>query len=193
MHAIIAAEVAEKREETEMETFIIGGLAPNAASDHVGKSQLHYYQEDQDGTLKVKFAEFARQHMDLSQASKWRGYATHLVADHVWLSTIYNHWLHHRVTSDPSQYDAFYRDFMKLNQPLLTEFGKAPSDFEWLKNPPNVQFSNIPQAQLTELLLQTSKDAFSDASSDLEVLTWKGVVDYINVSVEQSLAYLRGL
>ncbi|NGP45256.1 hypothetical protein G4V62_09930 [Bacillaceae bacterium SIJ1] len=194
MHAIVALEVARRRKETDLSTFFAGALAPSAASTLREKEALHFYdRHGGEDTKFISFSSFAKRYMDISRHPELKGYATHLVTDHIWLTHLYHPWLRNQTSKISELTDMYHRDFTRLNQPLLHHFALSESLNDVLKQPILTIFSHIDELQMQLTYQRLEEDLHREDDTQLEVLSWEGMLDYIHVSIEQSIAYLQGL
>ena len=84
MHAIIAYKVAEVLNIKDQTSFIIGGIAADAAIKN--KEASHFYRgELQNFTRKISYEEFYERYQNEASKSYLNGYYVHLIADDIWL------------------------------------------------------------------------------------------------------------
>src|SRR5699024_4337998 len=113
MHYIVAKQVAKQINPTNLEQFLLGGIAPDAVST---KDDSHFFEGDHaDFTRTIAYETFYDAYKHLKQKDYMLGYYVHLVTDELWLSGFYLPWLRNRIENDPITYNRYHMDFALLN------------------------------------------------------------------------------
>lgn len=193
MHLIIADQVSKKLSIENKQTFLIGGIAPDAALTRESKTESHFLEGSLEaGTRRVNYNRFVEKYRSVIQSDYTLGYLTHLIADDVWMKEVYfKNDFKNRVDADPGLLKRWHNDFRKLNGQLIEWFGCENLENE-LKNVP------IPKNRIIEIgseNLQNFKEeaikdfAYTedDLKEELEVYTLKQILDYIDAAVKETI------
>lgn len=193
MHLIIADQVSKKLSIENKQTFLIGGIAPDAVLTRESKMESHFFEGSlENGTRQVNYNRFAEKYRSVIQSEYALGYLTHLISDDVWMKEVYfKNNFKNRVDADPSLLDRWHNDFRKLNGKLIEWFECRNLENE-LKN------VSIPKNNIIEIepknLQKFKEEAImdfayteADLKEELEVYTLKQVLNYIDAAVKETI------
>ncbi|MGM8214652.1 zinc dependent phospholipase C family protein [Bacillaceae bacterium W0354] len=195
MHLIIANKVAEHLSINDRTSFLIGGIAPDAASP---KSLSHYFSGDaEDYTRCIDFNKFLSNYRSQKDKSYILGYYTHLIADDIWLTGFYLPWLKNRIEASKDVYQQYHHDFHLLNGKLLEHYQfkkKLMRDLNQVSAIPDLKEVKAKEVEafIPYVLgdMEYSKDELYDP---LKVFTFEQIVGYIETSVERGLYNLNSI
>ncbi|WKA53132.1 hypothetical protein [Planococcus shixiaomingii] len=193
MHLIIADQVSKQLAIDNKQTFLLGGIAPDAAFSRERKTASHFYEGSlEDGTRSVSYHQFIAKYPVDIQRDYGLGYLTHLVSDDVWMKEIYfKNDFKPRIDADPGLLERWHSDFRKLNGMLVDCFDcgnlrQELLDSEFVKN-------DITEIQMADLQLfkeETLKDFESKQEislQELQVYTLQQILDYIDFSTSEAI------
>lgn len=87
MHVIIANKIADNLSIKDKTSFLIGGIAADAASQ---KDSSHFFKGDvKDYSRYIDYNEFVHKYGLNKNSDYILGYYTHLIADDIWLKGFY--------------------------------------------------------------------------------------------------------
>ncbi len=193
MHLIIADQVSKKLSIENKQTFLLGGIAPDAALTRENKTESHFLEGSlENGTRRVNYNRFTEKYLSVIQSDYELGYLTHLISDDVWMKEVYfKNNFKNRVDADPGLLDRWHNDFRKLNGQLIEWFGCGNLENE-LKNVP-IPKNNIIEIE-SENLQKFKEEAIldfayteDDLKEELEVYTLKQVLDYIDLAIKETI------
>ncbi|WP_346728938.1 zinc dependent phospholipase C family protein [Lederbergia citrea] len=193
MHLIIVNEIATKLSINDRNSFLLGGIAPDAVTS---KDFSHFFRGDhQDFSRYIDYEKFLKKYSSYKQISYILGYYTHLIADDLWLKGFFVPWLKNRIENDKNMVSLYHNDFRLLNGKLLEyygvnlepmkELGKSGSiiDLE------EVKIKDV--KDLLPLLFQDMNYSNNALEQKLNVFTFDQIIGYIETSVEKSLFHIK--
>ncbi|MWC30806.1 zinc dependent phospholipase C family protein [Paenibacillus sp. MMS18-CY102] len=193
MHLLIANKIAECLSIEDKTAFLLGGIAPDAASS---KDLSHFFQgELQDYSRSIDYKGFLDKYHSQAESLYILGYYTHLIADDLWLKGFYVPWLKNRMEVDKEVAGLYHNDFRLLNGKLLEYYGirdelkrslggrAAIFDLEEVSSADVAQF--IPYALAD---MEYDKDALDEK---LNVFTFNQIVGYIETSVDKGIRNMK--
>lgn len=193
MHLIIADQVLKRLQYKGVPEFLLGSIAPDAATSRVQKDISHFQSGNlEDGTRFVNYEHFIGKYPRDIQSTFGLGYLTHLISDDVWLKQIYfKNDLKNRVDADPNLLEKWHNDFRKLNGRLIEKFHcfdlkEALAD----SNLPKNSFDEIEMKDLQHFKEETIDDFTykqEDLLKELEVYSWQEILDYVDAATDEAV------
>lgn len=191
MHAIIANKIAERCHILDRNSFVLGGLAPDAVSP---KDLSHYYEGSiDDYTRRINSENFLHKYREMYQPYIL-GYYTHLLADQLWLSGFYFPWLKKWMESDPSIHALYHEDFRMLNTWLIDYYGVRNQLFDVLESGGRIEDLEEVSAEEVIAFLPSALEDLSerrDKKQELHVFSFEQIIGYIETSVDQGVQAIQ--
>ncbi|MBA2173723.1 hydrolase [Halobacillus locisalis] len=185
MHLIIAYKIAERCKITDRDSFVLGGLAPDAVSP---KDLSHYYEGHiRDNSRRINGRGFLHKYSSMYQPYIL-GYYTHLVADQLWLSGFYFPWLKKRMESDPSIHTLYHEDFRMLNPWLIDYYDIRDVLVEVLESEGRIEdLEEVASGDVIDFLPAALEDLRqqSGGKKRLDVFSFEQIIGYIETSVDK--------
>ncbi|WP_042473397.1 zinc dependent phospholipase C family protein [Bacillus ndiopicus] len=193
MHLIIANQIAERLNITDKASFLVGGIAPDAAS---AKEQSHYFiGKEQDYTRSVDYMGFLQKYDAQKDHSYILGYFTHLIADDLWLKGFYLAWLRNRMANNSNVLALYHQDFRLLNGKLLDYYGLKPTLQSILHDKPSIiNLQEVTEQEVMQFLSYVQEDMIYDEEvlqEELQVFTLQQIIGYIETAVDKGLNSMR--
>ena len=195
MHLVIANKIAESLLIEDRTSFLIGGIAADAASN---KDLSHFFRgEVQDYSRSVDYKEFLNKYNSLVENPYILGYFTHLIADDIWLKGFYLPWLRNRMEENEEILNLYHNDFRLLNGKLLEFYGFTDELRKTLSNFPAIlDLEEVKSADVEKFVpyvlgdMEYEKEVINDK---LDVFTFNQIIGYIETSVELGLLNIKPL
>lgn len=193
MHLIIADQVGKYIQIEDKQSFLLGGIAPDAAFSRDLKNASHFYEGSiEDGTRLANYNRFVAAYFSSAPCSYKLGYLTHLIADDVWLQHIYfKNDFKARIEKDPGFLEKWHADFKVLNGQLIEWF-----DCHELKNAlskANPYDNTIKEIQINNLQLfidETLTDftySQNSLTQELQVYSLEQIITYIDIAARKAV------
>lgn len=195
MHLIITNQIAEQLSIKDKPTFLLGGIAPDAASP---KDLSHFFVGNHsDYTRNIDFEKFIDKYSSHKHSNYILGYYTHLIADDIWLKGFFIPWLKNRLENDKDVFDRYHNDFRLLNGKLL-DYYKVTNNFNQVitKEVEIVELQEVTEKDIEKFLPEVFEDMNYEQSSikeQLSVFTFEQIVGYIETSVDKGAMYIKHL
>ncbi|MDH6365685.1 hypothetical protein M2139_002695 [Enterococcus sp. PF1-24] len=177
MHYAIGTALAEKLNFGK--DFILGSIAPDVnKNSHTAKELTHFMVKRKDGEHDIFPEKFREKYLSHLSEAFYLGYYLHLLADEIWLKTIYKKYIIPvPSTSKETTLAKYYTDFHTLNTILINQF--ALKKFEVITHK-NYLVTEIIKDDLRYLVADLNAD-FSDdeAAEKLQLLAIGDIEDYI--------------
>ncbi|MFJ7973650.1 hydrolase [Psychrobacillus sp. NPDC096389] len=195
MHLVIANKIAKSLLIEDRTSFLIGGIAADAASD---KDLSHFFRgEVQDYSRNVDYKEFLNKYNSLVENPYILGYFTHLIADDIWLKGFYLPWLRNRMEDNKEILNLYHNDFRLLNGKLLEYYGFTDELRKTLSNfPAIIDLDEVKSEDVEKFIPYVLGDLEYEkkvVSENLDVFTFNQIVGYIETSVELGLLNIKPL
>ncbi|AJD89613.1 hydrolase [Jeotgalibacillus malaysiensis] len=195
MHLVIANRIAEELSIMDKDSFLLGGVAPDAVSP---KDISHFYKgSEADYSRAIDYKGFLKKYHSEKDKPFIQGYYTHLLADDIWLTGFYLPWLRNRMQADQDIFSRYHQDFRLLNAKLLEHYGCTQSLRKILEKTGRV--TDIEEVTAKEVVgfipyvIGDMQYEQSDVDQPLSVFTLEQIVGYVETSVERGVACLREL
>ncbi|WP_050615687.1 zinc dependent phospholipase C family protein [Bacillus testis] len=193
MHYIISRQLAKTLPIENKETFMIGGVSPDAARD---KEISHYYRgEVYDYTRHIDFSSFIEACQEEDNESYVLGYYTHLISDDLWLKGFYMPWLRNRIIADRALAEKYHRDFHLLNAKLAEHYslsaGEIPFNIKEQDLPSLPEVSPHAARAFLSYIQEDLQYNESQSQKPLQVFTFDQIIGYIETSIDQSRLLLQ--
>lgn len=193
MHLIIADRIADRLSIKDKTTFLLGGIAPDAA---IPKDSSHYFRGDRlDYTRHIAYQEFLHKYEAIKDNHYILGYYTHLIADDLWVQGFYLSWLKNRIESDENVSKAYYNDFKLLNGKLLDHYGYKDEFRELLKISSEViDLEEVSGENVQNFIPYVIEDMAydpNDIHEELKVFTLEQIIGYIETAVDKGIIYIK--
>ncbi|WP_336773381.1 hypothetical protein [Paenibacillus sp. MMO-58] len=194
MHYCITSEINKHIYSSQESRIHLGGLAPDLTHPvHAPKSVTHFVRINSEGKKKTDYELFAQIYSGNFHDSFYVGYLSHLVADHIWYETMYLK----LIKSLPEEnrqaaIDKGYRDFRRLNKLLLRDYPLSPPT--GIPVIDNVMIEGLYPEYLPVITQQLIKDFHIEepyTPDDLEIYSFDAILEYIRLSIEETLKVLR--
>lgn len=189
MHLIIADKISKSLSIQDQPSFLLGGIAADAASN---KDLSHFFTGSvQDYSRSVDYNGFLHKYHLQAESDFVLGYFTHLVADHIWLKGFYLPWLKNRMESNEEMFNSYHNDFRILNGKLLEYYGITEELKEMLEGQATIV--EIEEVKLEEIknyipfVIEDMNYSENDINEELQVFTFDQIVGYIETSAEIGL------
>ena len=194
MHAIIAYKVAEVLNIQDQASFIIGGIAADAAIKN--KDASHFYSgELQKFTRKINYEEFYKKYQNEASKDYINGYYVHLIADDLWLQGFFIPWLKNRLETKPELLNAYHNDFKMLNAKLIEHYHLNEQLSALFKEPfETCYLQEVSTDEVTAFIPNILNDLQYDKeilNVPLTVFTLEQIVGYVETSIEKSILLLE--
>ncbi|MGN7476687.1 hydrolase [Solibacillus silvestris] len=194
MHAIIACKVADALMIQDQATFLVGGIAADAAITN--KETSHFYTgELRHFTRKIDYEAFVEKYGSKAPESYIAGYYTHLIADDLWLQGFYVPWLKNRIELNPAVLQAYHEDFKLLNAKLIEYYRLNERLATLLKIPFEAgNLQEVPAEEISAFIPYVLADLKYDSAAlhtSLTIFTLEQIIGYIETSVEKSVFLLK--
>lgn len=193
MHAIISNEILKEIHDLNINHFLLGGLAPDAAVNNKGMS--HFYTGDHGNfTRGIDYNKFYNKYINSPQRDYILGYYCHLIADDLWLTGFFSPWLKNRIESDQDILNVYHQDFRLLNGKLAEHYSVDANAFDL--NVPH-DLMALEEVEISELkqflpLLKADFDYLHGAlEQPLTVFTLEQMIGYIETAVAKSIYFLK--
>ncbi|MGE8205610.1 zinc dependent phospholipase C family protein [Heyndrickxia sp. NPDC080065] len=195
MHLIIANQIAEQFSIQDRTSFLLGGIAPDAASS---KEQSHFYTGDiNDYSRSIDFVEFLHKYDSYKYSNYILGYYTHLVADDLWLKGFYLAWLKNRMDNNQSILEQYHQDFRLLNGKLLNHYGLTSYLMKTLQHEGSaLDLDEVTIGNLYQFIPFVLEDMNFDPKyldEPLTVFTFDQIVGYIETSIDKGIKHIHSL
>jgi len=189
MHLIIANQVFEKLDIPNQQSFLLGGIAPDAAFTPDSKNTSHFFEGRlDDGTRFVNYKGFIEKYQADIQDDFMLGYLTHLISDDVWMKFIYfKHDFYNRLAADPELLGRWHEDFRKLNGKLIEKFECGELKNKLVGVSLGNKVSEIDSKDLQSFTIETLNDftyTKEDIEKELQVYTFSEISDYIALATD---------
>ncbi|TLS52374.1 zinc dependent phospholipase C family protein [Paenibacillus antri] len=199
MHFIIGELVASNLDAFKNKgDFLIGSIAPDAAFTFERKATTHYFEGDADRkTRQVNYRRYMDSYLSSARDDYSLGYLTHLVADHVWMESIYYPYeLKPKQDADPTFLHKWYSDFSKLNTKLLSHYNMGYLQ-DWLKidgSPKEIEgVAKDDLQKLVETMYGDFDRIECHMDCELEVYRLDDILAYIDRSKSKAIAVIEEL
>ncbi|MCA0970202.1 zinc dependent phospholipase C family protein [Halobacillus litoralis] len=195
MHLLIANRICEEAPIQDRTSFLRGSLAPDASRS---KERSHFYAgKEEDYSRFILYDSFLKKYQHLQEHDFIKGYYTHLIADHLWLSGFYLSWLRNRMAVNDRVHSEYHHDFRLLNSKLLNHYGAREEVMEDLLNPvEGLPIDEVEEKEI-EAFIPSALEDFQWQSSHLEeplsIFTFDQIIGYIETAVDQSVQALNRL
>lgn len=197
MHVLIAYATGRRLEVDDLPRFLLGGIAPDA--HHVmqePKDASHFLRWDE--ALQRKYVDverFAEKYADSAGDDYYRGYLTHLIADDVWLTTVFErHVLFASKEERERILPAYYADFRTLNGLLIERCGTQDALVELLQAGNGPEIDEVAFAAVLRLKDEVRQDyAYvpEDLETPLQLFSLEEIVEYLEASIDRAVARLE--
>ena len=196
LHYLIAREVANNIEITEMNRFIIGALLPDASS-HSDDSydQAHFEDRLKDRSEKgINWGLFEKKYEhQIFNDSLYLGYLCHLITDAIWFKRMIDKYVRIYPKKDRIQYiKQGYDDFRKMNAILIEEYNlKCPT-----LNTQDISIEEVNNVLIEPILTQFIEDFHIIGSYHIEELMlypYEDVKEFIAESIEVCINEISAL
>ena len=192
MHLIIANQVFEKLEIPNQQSFLLGGIAPDAVFTREGKNKSHFHEGNlDDGTRFVNYEKFIVKYQADIQNEFILGYLTHLISDDVWMKVIYfKNDFYNRLATDPALLGRWHDDFRKLNGKLIEKFECGELKNKLVGATLDNKVCEIDFKDLQSFTIETLNDFTynkEDIGKELQVYTFREINDYIELATNMAI------
>lgn len=193
MHFIISNQITERFPITDKQSFLLGGIAPDAVSP---KGLSHFYEgEHHNFTRKIAHERFYNKYSSEIYQDYILGYYTHLIADDLWLMGFYLPWLKNRMENDENIFTRYHHDFRLLNGKLLDYYGMGSNNLDvMVESNSIVDMEEVKAKDVRGLLSFVSADmdySQKDLDEKLTVFTLEQIIGYIETAVEKGIFHLK--
>ena len=193
MHLIIANRIAECLSIEDRTTFLLGGIAPDAA---LNKNLSHFFTGDvQDYSRSVDYKKFIDKYSSQVESHYILGYFTHLIADDIWLKGFYLPWLKNRMEANNELHNLYHNDFQLLNGKLLEHYGFTDQLRKLLCFPhTTLDLQETKSKDVEEFIPYVLADMEYDQEvikEKLNVFTFNQIIGYIETSVDKGLISIK--
>ena len=193
MHLIIANRIAECLSIEDRTAFLLGGIAPDAASP---KDVSHFFKgKVQDYTRSIDYKGFLQKYSSQVDSHYILGYFTHLIADDIWLQGFYLPWLKNRMDANKDIANLYHNDFRLLNGQLLEHYGFTDELRKFLSNTPTtIELQEVTSKDVEAFIPYVVGDMAYDKeviNEELNVFTFNQIVGYIETSVDKGLLFIK--
>lgn len=193
MHLIIANRIAECLSIEDRTAFLLGGIAPDAASP---KDVSHFFKgKVQDYTRSIDYKGFLQKYSSQVDSHYILGYFTHLIADDIWLQGFYLPWLKNRMDANKDIANLYHNDFRLLNGQLLEHYGFTDELRKFLSNTPTtIELQEVTSKDVEAFIPYVVGDMAYDKeviNEELNVFTFNQIVGYIETSVDKGLLNIK--
>lgn len=196
MHVLIAAETGRRLGVADLPRFLLGGIAPDA--HHLmrePKDLSHFLSWDEEKERKyVDVERFAAKYADAGGDDFYRGYLTHLIADDVWLTTVFErHILFAGQEERARILPAYYSDFRTLNGQLIERYGAQDVLAELLRADGGTELEEVAFEAVLRLKEEVRQDyAYQPDTLEapLQLFSWQEIHEYLQTSIERAVARL---
>ncbi|MCR8632739.1 zinc dependent phospholipase C family protein [Paenibacillus radicis (ex Xue et al. 2023)] len=195
MHYCISSLLSDKLGIDNRNEFMLGGIAPDIHGFMgVAKGVTHFKDIDASGKSRINYLRFYVTYKDVMNKPFYLGYLCHLISDVVWLE------LYLRIVefASPEQLkekaQVAYRDFERLNGRIIKQYSLKLHQHVL----PTVNIDGFNSDYLPALLDGMRKDFSIDEvlmNETLELFNNNNceIIDYINRSVDESMAFLSSM
>ncbi len=201
MHLLIAQEEGSRIGVSDLPRFLLGGIAPDA--HHlmgVAKDPSHFLRWDEQSKRKrVDAGWFADKYEQHREDSYYLGYLTHLIADDVWLTTLFAKYIFPLSQAERAPVlPAYYQDFRLLNGKLIEHFQAHELLNELMAADEGIELDEVSFDAVLLLKEEVRQDYRYEASvleEQLRLFSWDEILTYLERSVDRALTFLesRGL
>ncbi|MBM7097586.1 zinc dependent phospholipase C family protein [Bacillus sp. H-16] len=193
MHLVIADKIAERMGIEDKTLFLLGGIAPDAASS---KDLSHFYRGSlEDYSRNIDYNGFLQKYHSLAERDYIWGYFTHLIADDLWLKGFYLPWLKNRMEADKEIFRLYHEDFRVLNGKILDYFGYTEQLKEQLRYTSDIiDLQEVKSKEVKEFIPYLTGDMDYDQKvidQRLTVFTLSQIIGYIETSVDKGMVNIR--
>ena len=193
MHFIISERLIEQIPIKNKQSFLLGGIAPDAVSP---KGLSHFYAgQAEDFTRHIAFESFYNKYSNEKDQDYILGYYTHLLADNIWLKGFYLPWLKNRMENDENVFRRYHHDFRLLNGKLLDYYGIGSDRVDTLaEHDLSVDLEEVKAADVKKLLVHVQEDtnySQQDLGEKLSVFTFEQMLGYIETAVELNVFQIK--
>ncbi|ATP39517.1 hydrolase [Solibacillus sp. R5-41] len=193
MHLIIANKIAKSIAIQDRTSFLLGGIAADAASN---KDLSHFFTGSaHDYSRSVDYNSFLHKYRLQAENDFVLGYFTHLIADDIWLKGFYLPWLKNRMESNEEMINLYHNDFRLLNGKLLEYYGYTEELQELLEGPATiVELEEVKLEDFKKFIPYVIEDMNcneSEINEKLKVFTFDQIVGYVETSVEMGLFWIN--
>lgn len=197
MHVWIAYATGRRLGVEDLPRFLLGGIAPDAH---------HLMQEPKDAshflrwndTLQQKYVDverFAEKYAESAGDDYYRGYLTHLIADDVWLTTVFErHVLFAGKEERQEILPAYYADFRTLNGLLIERYGAQDALVELLLAGSGLEMDEVALEAVLRLKEEVRQDyAYEpeDLETPLQLFSMEEIAEYLETSIDRAVARLE--
>ncbi|MCK9861137.1 hypothetical protein [Paenibacillus sp. ATY16] len=194
MHYCITSEINKQIYSSQESRIHLGGLAPDLTHPvHAPKSVTHFVRNNSEGKKKTDYEFFAQKFNEYFADSFYVGYLSHLVADHIWYEKMYLKLIKALPEEErQAAIDKGYRDFRRLNKLLLRDYPLSPPTEVPLID--NVKIDGLYPEYLPVITQQLINDFHivePYTPDDLEIYSLDAILEYIRLSIEETLAVLH--
>ncbi len=186
MHLVIGNRIANRLSMEQRTDFLLGGIAPDAASE---KDTTHFFKGDvEDNSRSIDYEAFLNKYNSEAHEPYVQGYYTHLVADHLWLTGFYLPWLKNRMEKKELA-PLYYKDFEILNGKLLEFYGYRNEIKKTLESPATI--FDLDEVNATDVqafktcVLPDLEYEQETLHLPLQVFTFNQIIGYIETTVDQ--------
>lgn len=195
MHLIIADQIANKVLIHDRNSFLLGGIAPDAVSP---KDLSHFFSGNaNDFTRGIDYEGFLEKYKDFNQHNYILGYYIHLIADDLWLRGFYLPWLKNRMENDENIFNLYHNDFHLLNGKLIDFYNISTEMLSGLdKNGSIMDLEEVNSIDVKEFIPYVLEDMNYDQNvieQTLNVFTFEQIIGYIETSIEKGIFYIKPL
>jgi hypothetical protein len=194
MHLIIANRIAEEIYIQDKNSFLLGGIAPDAVSP---KDASHFFKGDvRNYTRSIDYQGYLEKYRRYQNSPYMLGYYTHLIADDIWLKGFYLPWIKNRMEVDPEIHTRYHQDFRLLNGKLLKFYDskRLLIPFIQAEHAEVIELDEVQPAALESFIPHVLEDMNypeEHLSEPLQVFTEEQIIGYIETSVEKGIMHLQ--
>lgn len=193
MHLLIANKIADRMNIDDKTSFLIGGIAADAASP---KEKSHFYCGNlEDYSRKIDYDTFYKKYQTHKTTSFFLGYYSHLIADHIWLTGFYLPWLKNRMEEDIDIFRDYHHDFKMLNAKLINYYSASEQlikdiEKDWCMFKMDEVNREEVEAFIRSVLGDIDYDK-EDLTYELRVFTFEQMIGYVETSTNIGIHYIE--
>lgn len=191
MHAILAHELTKRIKIKDIDSFLLGAIAPDATND---KELTHFFTGDAlQFSRRVDYSGFMEA-FDDTVSDYHRGYYCHLIADEMWLQGFYSPWLKKLIEMKPESQGAYFKDFQILNALLQSEYTDVKAAYQSIETEFEVPVICGISNDALAMLLSALNDDFNTRSQEaLQVFRYDQISAYLKRAVDHCVYRLESL
>lgn len=193
MHLIIANKIADQLSITDKNSFLLGGIAPDAVSS---KETSHFFKGSHENYSRgIDYDAFYEKYRDITEADYILGYYKHLISDDIWLKGFFLSWLRNRQENDEGIFYRYHNDFRLLNGKLLSFYELTKEVWDTVDDIAFIpDLDEVKAKEIKDLLPHVKEDmnySEQDIDEELSVFTFEQIIGYIETSVEKGIFLLK--